>query len=617
VVGASPVASVSDDPATLWSALAPHLAGQPRVRISRDGGRSYPQRFERNLTDTLPGYPAAVRIFGRDGTCRAIFLDFDSKAAGRSPEEGIDRVLADVRLVTTWLHGHGARWIEDYSPNGGRHVYVPLADPVPFSEARDFVEALGARYRSLDRSPHQNLTEGCMRTPGSPHKRGGHQMLAMSLSMAYDIVRRPNDAGVWRRMTGDLREEMAAARARRTPPPDAVPTEAITADTSTPRGMSRAMTSIATNAVYDAARYKSPSEARQAVLLSAARAGLTLSAVEMRIKQGVWPGLAQFYAKYRSAHRFRTLSREWQKAVTYLHQNGSTNQGKNTDRRSPTSQPNTQGGAHHSQNLRGSDSEHRFIRTWRNALALVETRYLESRPGMARRMILRALGEAAHKSGSRFIEFGVRSLAVASGVDHTTVAAHLRHLRSESGALVALVESGRGTHGDLYMLQVPEQLQEPVQDMPWQKGRLHSLRPVFRELGLPAAFVYEVLEHSPEGLSTAHLVRSTGISRSTVSEALEILAAWNLVSRSSGGLWGIVANTSLTLLAEQFGVMEAVAMQVSRYRAERLLWREWLSTHTVSARQQLLSPGEDYPWELFEPPPEDWTLADFAFLPVS
>jgi len=97
----------------------------------------------------------------------------------------------DVRALQTWLHNCGARWIEDYSPNGGRHVYIPLEQRVTFAEARDLVEALGTRYRTLDKTPHQNLLHGCMRTPGSPHKRGGHQELAMSLNMAYDIARRP------------------------------------------------------------------------------------------------------------------------------------------------------------------------------------------------------------------------------------------------------------------------------------------------------------------------------------------------------------------------------------------------------------------------------------------
>ena len=145
--GVSREPSSAHTPAQAWAALAPILAGQPRVRLSRDAGKTYPQKHERALCETLPTLPAAVRIFGKDGTCAAIFLDFDSSVAG------VDWVLADVRAVQAWLHSFGARWIEDYSPNGGRHIYIPLAQRVTFSEARDLVEALGTRYRSTGQDP--------------------------------------------------------------------------------------------------------------------------------------------------------------------------------------------------------------------------------------------------------------------------------------------------------------------------------------------------------------------------------------------------------------------------------------------------------------------------------
>jgi DNA-binding transcriptional ArsR family regulator len=600
------VPHASDGPAETWAALAPLLAGQPRVRLSRDGGKSYPQKHERTLTGALPAFPAAVRIFGKDGTCAAIFLDFDSSVAG------IDRVEADVRAVQAWLHSCGARWIEDYSPNGGRHVYIPLAQRVTFSEARDLVEALGTRHRSLDKTPHQNLLHGCMRTPGSPHKRGGHQQLAMSLNMAYDIARRPNRPSVWDAMNADLAGEIAAVRALRLG--QAFKPAAAEAHKGLHLNgrMSRAMQQMALTGLYDANRYASDSDARQAVVTGAAAAGMELTDVERRMMQGTWPGLASFYARYASRHRIPALKRDWVKALEYLNKKPASKAGKNNARISPTSQPNTQAPA-----IQGNpvapppDAEHRFIRTWRNALRLREQIYLDSRAGLARRMVLRALGEAAHMSGSRFIEFGDRSIAVATGLDHTTVGSHLRALRTENDPLVTLVEQGRGTKGDLYMLTVPEEVKAAAEDLSWRKGKIHALRPVFRELGMPAAFVYEALEHSP-GLATAEIVKATRLSRTAVSEALEVLAAWNLVARDPVRAWSVVATTSLKELAEHFGVMEAVAAQLHRYRIERILWKEWLCRN-VNTVAELLSPDEDYPWEAFEGPPDDWALADLAF----
>jgi DNA-binding transcriptional ArsR family regulator len=549
-----------------------------------------------------------VRIFGKDGTCAAIFLDFDSSVAG------VDWVEADVRAVQTWLHSCGARWIEDYSPNGGRHVYIPLAQRVTFSEARDLVEALGNRHRSLDKTPHQNLLHGCMRTPGSPHKRGGHQQLAMSLSMAYDVARRPNRPSVWDAMTADLAGEIAAVRALR------LEQSFQPAATEAPRGlrltgrMSRAMQQMALTGLYDANRYASDSDARQAVIAGAAAAGMELTDVERRMMQGTWPGLASFYARYASRHRVPALKRDWIKALEYLRKNPGLRTQEDNARISPTSQPDTQPPAIQGNSISSTpDAEHRFIRTWRNALRLREHNYLDSRTGLARRMVLRALGEAAHMTASRFIEFGDRSIAVATGLDHTTVGSHLRALRSEQDPLVTLVEQGRGTKGDLYMLTVPEEVKAAAEDLSWRKGKIHALRPVFRELGLPAAFVYEALEHSPTPLATMEIVRMTRLSRTAVTESLEVLAAWNLIVRDRGRAWSVVATTSLKELAEHFGVMEAVAAQLHRYRIERILWKEWLFRN-VNTVAELLSPDDDYPWEAFEGPPDDWVLADLAFM---
>ncbi len=612
VLPAANDAGVSHEPtptgsaAQVWAALTPLLAGQPRIRLSRDGGKTYPLKHERALTEILPTFPAAVRIFGKDGTCSAIFLDFDSSVAG------IDWVEADVRAVQNWLHNCGARWIEDYSPNGGRHVYIPLAKRVTFTEARDLVEALGTRHRSLDKSPHQNLLHGCMRTPGSPHKRGGHQQLAMSLSMAYDVARRPNDAAVWAAMNADLAREIAGVRTLRLEQPfTPSPGDAPKGLQLTGR-MSRTMQQMAMSGLYDANRYASDSEARQAIVTAAAAAGMELTDVERRILQGVWPGLASFYARYPARHRLPALKRDWTNAVGYLQKKPGSRALSDNARISPTSQPNTQALGLVG-NLISSDPqvEHRFVRTWRSALALREHTYADSRTGLARRMVLRALGEAAHMTASRFIEFGDRSIAVAAGLDHTTVGSHLRALRSEKDPLVTLVEAGRGTKGDLYMLTIPEDIRAAAEDLSWRKGKIHALRPVFRELGLPAAFVYEALECSP-GLTTAELVRQTGLSRSAVSESLEVLAAWNMAARDVRRAWSVVPATSLKELAERFGVMEAVAAQLQRYRIERILWREWLSKN-VNTAAELLSPGEDYPWEDYEGPPDEWALADMAF----
>ena len=531
-----------------------------------------------------------MRIYGRDGSCSALFLDFDSSV------DGTDRVLADVRLATSWLYEHGLRWIEDHSPNGGRHVYVPLAQRMPFEQARTLVEALASRYRSLDPTPHQNLNHGCMRVPGSVHKRGGHQELDLSLPMALNILLEPNAGDTVQGLLVSVEEAMQEARLRRQPV--TLEEEASAAKESDAAGISARIQDIARNGTWDPARYRSASEARQAVLAAAAGAGMKLTDVDRRIRQGVWPGLAQFYARYRPHNRAGALFRDWRNAQSFIASN-RPEPGKSIVRKSPTSLPNTQAGAH-GDALRGSHEEHRMIRTWRNALSLVDQKLKGSRQGQAKRMILRALGAAAHMTGSRYVEFGVRSLALASGVDHTTVAAHLRALRDAPGSLIRLVSRGRGTHGDLYRLEIPVELAEAAAAVTWRKGKLQALRPVFRALGMPAAFVYEVLEHALEPMPAREAAAAAGLGRSAGFEALETLQLWGLIRRSGDG-WEIVPGLDLASVAEQLGVQEAMSSQLARYRAERASWRLWLSK--AGAGQAMLpSPDDDYPWDHFVPP---------------
>ena len=185
------------------------------------------------------------------------------------------------------------------------------------------------------------------------------------------------------------------------------------------------------------------------------------------------------------------------------------------------------------------------------------------------------MGEAAMKTGSRYVAFGVRSLSVATGLDHTTVAAHLRALRDEDDPLVDLIENDRGLAGDLYQLRIPDEIAVRAAPSVGRPGKLHALRPVFRELGHPAAFVYEALEHSRAPERSFDLVTRTGLSRTAVYQALETLAAWNLVTPRDGR-WVLVPGTSLHQLAEQFGCADTVRALVTRHRHERSQYRRAL-----------------------------------------
>lgn len=591
-----------------WAACAPLLAGVARVRIgvrTTRGVLEYRTRDERPLTGVLPASPAAVRVYGADGCCTALCLDLD---IGRG---GTDAVVADAQRLTGWLTARGARVVTDRSPTGGVHVYVPFAVRVPYEDAREVVEALAASYPTLDAGPHRSVKTGCIRPPGATHKRGGHQELTVALAAAYDVLRRPNAPDVLAAIRADLAAEIAAWRTAQHPTDTTTPTTAAPGELG--RGPGRVLgarlRAIAETGVYDHARYPSPSEARQAVISGAVAAGWTLPDVAVRITDGRWPGLAGMYARYSPTTRRTALARDWHAAARFLAtaQHDQVGAGGNCHvRRSHTSPTKSHGGA-----PAGvvDVSEHDHIRAWRTLLRTVELHRFPGRSGHLTRFVLRALGEAAHKSTSRYIGFGTRSLAVATGADHSSVAAVLRHLAAEPGGWIDLIEAAHGEHGDLYALTIPVDLAEMSVTLRWDKGRAYALRPAFRELGHVAAFVFEAIEAGRADTITT-LVPATGLSRSAVADAVDTLAAHALVTRSPGRL--LAHPDQLRVVAEQLGALDAVAAQLRRYAVDRQIWRAHLTRHDPDRAGEIVDGlVEDYWW----PPGDDdptWTLAQMA-----
>lgn len=582
-----------------WRALAPLIAGRPLVRESQNGGRAYPVRGQRGLTERLPAVPAAVPVYSAAGDTRVLVLDLDTSKGDRN---AVLRDAAAVRALVTQVHGKS---VSDESPSGGVHIYIPLAEPVPFDEARDFALAMVARTPTLDPQPMLGMTDGLIRPPGSRHRSGGFQRLQGSLSAAHLTFKQPNPSGVWLAMKQALAVELAAVRA------DQLERDAATIAGGgevafVPRnGGSREPAAdylrIATTGLYNVARYPTPSHARQAVIASAVWAGLQFPDVVSRLHNGAWPGLASFYTRYRSpAARRKAVLADWKNAVSWVQKSKVNDTGVRPVRISPTSTPPTHrrtGTALPTQQQRSTAVEFQFLREWRTALELLERDRYPGRTGPAVRMLLRALGEAGMKSGSRYIAFGTRSLDLACGLDHTTVAAHLRTLREEEDPLVYLIENDRGLLGDLYELRIPDTVAARASRLDWKAGKIHSLRPVFRDLGLPAAFVYEALEHAKSSPSSFELAQATGMARSTVYEALQTLAAFDL-AQQRGGRWKLVTTTSLAVLAEALGCTAAMADRLAGHRAERTAFRRVLNVvdrhlETMVHEHLLIDAGTD------------------------
>lgn len=602
----------TETPATVWAALVPLLAGRPLVRESRDATPrrrgTYSARWARKLTDRLPAVPAAVPVYAGDGSTRVLVVDLDVSKGG------VAAVARDAAAVAELVRRSGGEVISDESPNGGRHVYVPLAEPVPYEQARAVAVALARRTPTMDPTPNQNAVHGLIRPPGSPHRAGGHQRLHGPLSRAVALARAGNPPAVWERLRAALAGELAALTL---PSPTVSNVPDAGAVRIERRGGRRALGArwehIARTGDYDTGRYRTPSEARQAVLTAACAAGHTLTDVLGRLAAGSWPGLHRFYDRYSPRNRTAAIRRDWTAAHRYLTRPHDQQQPtRNRVRNSPTSKPPTQRGAPAAataRSTRASADEYRFIRTWWNALGLVEIgRYGDSRAGIGRRIVLRALGEAACKAGSRYIAFGVRSLAVATGMDHTTVAAHLRALRDETDPLIDLIEDDRGLAADLYSLRIPDDVEDRAIRRAWRPGRIHALRPVFRELGSVAALVYEVLEnHRGRPQRSFDLLADTGLSRTAVWSALRLLAAHELVDQQPKG-WTTTGAAHLHAAADQHGVLDTIRRQINRHRDERAAYRRALRIVDPPPSVDLISANAYFwPPSGLEPREPDWT----------
>ena len=581
-----------------WGALAPLIAGMPRVRMgvrTSRGVLEYRTRDERPLTKALPSAPAAVRIYGPDGCCAALCLDLDASRGGHSA------VQADAARLSTWLTQRGARFITDVSPTGGVHIYAPFSTRVPYDTARELVEALAASHPTLDAGPHRSLKTGCIRVPGSAHKSGGHQVLTTPLTVAYDVLQRPNSEAVLSALRSDLSTEISAWKTSQTAQ---WPPEPHNAPTARVGQLSSRLRSIAETGLYDTGRYQSPSEARQAVIAGAVAASWALADVATRLSDGRWPGLAAQYARYSPNQRHNALARDWHHAQAFIDRT-RREQPTNAPGTSPVRISHTSPSETHARtpDQPSTQAEHDHIRTWRTLLRATEQARFPGRAGYLTRFVLRALGEAAHKSETRYVAYGTRSLAIAVGADHSTVAAVLRELAKEPGGWVDLIEAARGENADLYELTIPTDLAGMAADLRWDRGRAYALRPVFRALGPVAALVFEAIEIGRAQTITT-LVGATGIARSSVHLAVDTLMSHGLLERDNGLL--VALPHQLLRVAELVGVLEDIVAQLRRYAQERAQWHAWLARHEPD--RTAAAPTEDYWW----PPDEDigWTLLD-------
>ena len=180
-----------------WHAVTPSIAGTPHVRISRDGGRTYPARHARPLPAGPPGQPCTVPVYDpATATGRMLALDLDP-ARGRGAADPAAQVSAQADAIARLLTRLGGRCVTDVASSDGRHVHVLFAAPLPWRELRDLARAMALRFPAVDVAPMSSLG-GQISPPGSRHKSGGWRTLTGPQDPRA-TAEHPNGPEVWGR----------------------------------------------------------------------------------------------------------------------------------------------------------------------------------------------------------------------------------------------------------------------------------------------------------------------------------------------------------------------------------------------------------------------------------
>ncbi|MUK02805.1 helix-turn-helix domain-containing protein [Vibrio cholerae] len=195
------------------------------------------------------------------------------------------------------------------------------------------------------------------------------------------------------------------------------------------------------------------------------------------------------------------------------------------------------------------------------------------------------------------IDVGCRSLALATGEHYATTSRLLRILETNSQGILTRIGRGRGRNADQYAVQLPEQFEQLARELPWRKGKIYGIRPVFRVLGNVAALAYEGIERARHCPTTSDLARTTGISRNTLSDHLSTMENLGMIRRHHGA-WQINATANLRQLADRLGATDDFSSQLTRYRKERAAWHAWLDRHHVPqlAEHELYEADVDEYW---------------------
>jgi hypothetical protein len=312
----------AENAALAWRTVTAALAGTSHVRLSFDGGRTYPARHARSLpADPPESWPSVVSVFDPGSAAgRMLALDLD-------PARGdLDRQAAELGQLLERL---GGRYVADVATStGGRHLYVKFACPLPWRELRDVARAIASRFPVVDPAPMCSLG-GQISPPGSRAKRAGWRLLTTPLSEARLAVEHPNGPEVWDALLTEFAAELQVIEngAGEVPYRSDTALAAELDDAGVPwvprlggrANLGPELARTARTGRWDHTRYADRSAARMAVLAAAVARGWRLAEVQSAIASGTWKGLAGLYVRPSEPGRLdRLLPYEWRKCTAKI-----------------------------------------------------------------------------------------------------------------------------------------------------------------------------------------------------------------------------------------------------------------------------------------------------------
>lgn len=535
-----------------------------------------------------PATPWAMYLADDDGFFHYLGFDFDatpSKAVhGRADHHSFafGQTLDDLGI---------AHVIAQSGPNGGHHVWIALAEPVPAEDAQVLASLVGHIFPTLDKSQLTNPATGCLRPPLSPHRMGGFSEIRHGFegTLVSPTTTRDQIAEL---IVALSREAGAAYVVDTTREPLHALTDGPVPRLDVPkRPLSDKTASLIS---FGDPGNRDHSAVLFSTLLGLVHAGWSFS--EVAAIATTSPAFEHIRTRAHGAtrkprsHRAQAelLERQWQKAVATA--------ATHTSHRIPMP---------HRFDLEAAAAVIDLVQAIQQKAHAMPGRWTNGTGYAADRAVLDALTLIALRSLRPAVDASTRELAALTGYGRETVRVAL--LRLTEDGWITRTRSHEGTNAPTWELSTTPMTQDwaqkevthprPLRGL-WtalvteMAGRLESAaHDVFaapHSLGRVAGSAYAHLPTSGALATTAEIARAAGLSVRSTRRSLRLLASHGL-AHTHVGQFSRPDDDARTQVAVLMGVHGYLEERAQRYQAERDAFSWWLVDQTMKNKRHYAS----------------------------